>query len=106
MIVYGIKTCDTVRKALRALEAAGHAPVLRDVRTEPLSAAEIAEFSAAFGEKLINRSSTTWRGLDEAERARPMAELLAAHPTLMKRPVIRGRSLTLGWDRAAQDAQL
>lgn len=106
MIVYGIKTCDTVRKALRALEAAGHAPVLRDVRTEPLSAAEIAEFSAAFGEKLINRSSTTWRGLDEAERARPMAALLAAHPTLMKRPVIRGRTLTLGWDRAAQDAQL
>jgi len=106
MIVYGIKTCDTVRKAMKALEAAGHAPVLRDVRTEPLSAAEIAEFSAAFGEKLINRSSTTWRGLDEAERARPMAELLAQHPTLMKRPVIRGRSLTLGWDRAAQDAQL
>lgn len=106
MIVYGIKTCDTVRKALKALEAAGHAPVLRDVRSEPLSAAEIAEFSAAFGEKLINRSSTTWRGLDEAERARPMAALLAAHPALMKRPVIRGRSLTLGWDRAAQDAQL
>lgn len=106
MIVYGIKTCDTVRKAMQALQAAGHAPVLRDVRSEPLSAAEIAEFSAAFGERLINRASTTWRGLDEAERARPMAELLAAHPTLMKRPVIRGRALTLGWDKAAQAAQL
>lgn len=106
MIVYGIKSCDTVRKALKALEAAGHAPVLRDVRTEPLSAAEIAEFQAAFGEKLLNRASTTWRGLSEAERARPMAELLAARPTLMKRPVIRGTVLTLGWDGAAQAAQL
>lgn len=105
-LVYGIKTCDTVRKAMAALAAAGQAPVLRDVRTEPLSPEEIAEFSAAFGEKLINRASTTWRGLDEEERARPMAELLAAHPTLMKRPVIRGRALTLGWDKAAQAAQL
>jgi arsenate reductase-like glutaredoxin family protein len=105
MIVYGIKTCDTVKKALRALEAAGHAPVLRDVRAEPLSAAEIAEFQAAFGDKLINRASTTWRGLSEAERAAPVPELLAAHPTLMKRPVIRGVELTLGWDNAAQAAQ-
>jgi arsenate reductase-like glutaredoxin family protein len=105
MIVYGIKTCDTVKKALRALEAAGHAPVLRDVRAEPLSAAEIAEFQAAFGDKLINRASTTWRGLSEAERAAPVPELLAAHPTLMKRPVIRGVELTLGWDKAAQAAQ-
>lgn len=105
MIVYGIKTCDTVKKALRALEAAGHAPVLRDVRAEPLSAAEIAEFQAAFGDKLINCASTTWRGLSEAERAAPVPELLAAHPTLMKRPVIRGVELTLGWDKAAQAAQ-
>lgn len=105
MIVYGIKTCDTVKKALRALEAAGHAPVLRDVRAEPLSAAEIAEFQAAFGDKLINRASTTWRGLSETERAAPVPELLAAHPTLMKRPVIRGVELTLGWDKAAQAAQ-
>lgn len=106
MIVYGIKSCDTVKKAMKALEAAGHVPVLRDVRAEPLSPGEIAEFEAAFGEKLINRASTTWRGLDAAERAQPVAALLAAHPTLMKRPVIRGRSLTIGWDKAAQALQL
>lgn len=105
MIVYGIKTCDTVKKAVKALEAAGHVVRLRDVRAEPLSPDEIAEFTDAFGERLINRASTTWRGLDEAARARPMADLLAAHPTLMKRPVIRGKVLTLGWDKAAQAAQ-
>ena len=102
MIVYGIKTCGTVQKALAALSAAGKAPVLRDIRKEPLTEAEIAEFIAAFGEKLINRSSTTWRGLSESERDAPIKTLLQAHPTLMKRPVIRGDSLTLGWGAAAQ----
>lgn len=106
MIVYGIKSCDTVKKALSALAAAGHAPVLRDIRAEPLSAAEIAEFEAAFGAALVNRASTTWRGLDEAARALPLADLLAAHPTVMKRPVIRGATLTLGWTAAAQAAHL
>lgn len=103
MIVYGIKNCDTVKKALKALEGAGRAPVLRDVRAEPLTSDEIARFEAAFGDALINRSSTTWRGLSEAERTAPVASLLAAHPTLMKRPVIEeGETLTLGWKPEAQ----
>ena len=106
MIVYGIKSCDTVKKAVKALEAAGHEVSFRDIRAEPLSPAEIAEFSAAFGEKLINRSSTTWRGLSEAERARAPEALLAEHPTLMKRPVVRGAALTIGWDKAAQAVHL
>lgn len=103
MILYGLKTCDTCRKAAKALEAAGHAVTFRDVRAEPLSGTEIATFLAAFGDRLVNRSSTTWRGLDEAERARPAADLLAAHPALMKRPVLaEGEKITLGWDKAAQ----
>lgn len=107
MILYGLKTCDTCRKAAKALEAACHEVTFRDVRAEPLSAAEIDSFLAAFGERLVNRSSTTWRGLDEAARALPPAGLLAAHPALMKRPVLaEGTKLTLGWDKAAQGAWL
>lgn len=106
MIVYGIKTCDTVKKAIKALEAAGHPVSFRDIRAEPLTTAEISEFSKAFGEKLINRASTTWRGLSEAERAAAPEALIAAHPALMKRPVIRGAVLTIGWDKAAQAAHL
>ena len=103
MIIYGISTCDTVRKARKALEAAGLAPAFRDVRAEPLNAPEIAEFEAAFGDKIVNRASTTWRGLSDAERAAPVADLLGAYPALMKRPVIReGDKLTLGWTPAVQ----
>lgn len=99
MIIYGIPTCDTCRKARAALPAAR----FHDVRAEPLPAAEIARLHAHFGEKLLNRASTTWRALPEAERTHPVVELIAAHPTLMKRPVITdGGRLTLGWDKAAQ----
>lgn len=104
MILYGIPTCDTCRKAKKALEAAGHTVRLHDVRSEPLSDAEIAEFIETFGDRLVNRASTTWRALSEGDRDAPAADLLARHPALMKRPVIRGATLTIGWDKAAQAA--
>ncbi|MFN3938800.1 MAG: arsenate reductase family protein [Gemmobacter sp.] len=101
MILYGIPTCDTCRKALTALRAAGHAPDFRDIRAEPLAAREIAEFLDVFGERLVNRASTTWRNLAADDRDLPPAELLRRYPALMKRPVIRSdRGLTLGWSAA------
>jgi len=84
MIIYGLKNCDKCRKALRANPGAS----LRDIRDEPLSADERARFLAVFGDKLINQRSTTWRGLTAVERAQTPDTLLAAHPALMKRPVI------------------
>ena len=65
MILYGIPTCDTCRKAQKALVAAGHEITFRDVRAAPLTAAERAEFLSAFGDSLLNRASTTWRALDD-----------------------------------------
>lgn len=103
MILYGLRTCDTCKKALKALEAAGHSVTFRDVRAEPLSPAEIAEFVAEFGPAIINRQSTTWRSLSEFLRASEPEAQLAAQPTLMKRPVIRSDAgLTLGWDDAVR----
>ena len=103
MIVYGIPTCETVKKSIAALKAAGHDVTFRDVRAEPLTGAERAEFVAAFGEKIVNRASMTWRKLSEADRAASPEALIAAHPTLMKRPVIRaGDTLHLGWAKAVQ----
>lgn len=88
MRVYCLKTCDTCRKAIKALDAAGIAYDLADVRSDGIAAADIAAILAGHGPRAINRASTTWRGLSEAERAQPPEALLAAHPTLLKRPAI------------------
>lgn len=103
MILYGISSCDTCRKALKAIRDNGRDVVFRDIRAEPLTASERAEFLAAFGDALLNRASATWRGLSEVERSGAPETLLAAHPTLMKRPVIRaGDELLLGWKSDVQ----
>lgn len=103
MILYGIPTCDTCRKARKALEAAGQEVVFRDVRAEPLGAEDLSRFVEAFGEDILNRRSTTWRQLSEAERSGAPEALLAAHPTLMKRPVLSdGDRLSLGWTAQTQ----
>ncbi|MCU9847633.1 arsenate reductase [Defluviimonas sp. WL0024] len=107
MILYGIASCDSCRKARRALDSAGHAVTFRDIRAESLTVAELERFLAAFGDRLVNRASATWRALDEVSRAAPLAELIAAHPTVMKRPVIdSGAALHLGWGKDVQAALL
>lgn len=101
-LIYGIKTCDTCRKAVKALGTE-----LTDIRETPLSRAQLERFHGVFGEALVNTRSTTWRGLSEAERARDPLDLLIAHPTLMKRPVIeRDGTLYLGWGKDVQAALL
>lgn len=102
VILYGLKTCDTCRKALSALEAAGRSVDFVDVRNDPGLAARLPGWIAAAGvDQLANTCSTTWRGLDEDERARlsgDAAGLLAAHPALIKRPVIEaGGAVHVGW---------
>lgn len=106
--VYGIATCDTCRKALRVLQGAGHEASLRDIRKAPLSAAEVAEFVAAFGEQIVNRKSTSWRKASETLRVAAPTEQLVQEPTLMKRPVIRSATgaLTLGWTAEVQAGYL
>lgn len=94
MVLYGLKSCDTCRRAMKALPGARFADVRADGVPEPVLRAALDRFGAA----LINTRSTTWRGLDPDERARPPLDLLADHPTLMKRPLIaRGGEMYLGW---------
>lgn len=101
MKLYGLKTCGTCRKARKALPTAEFVDVRADgVPTDVLSAA-----FQEFGEALVNRKSTTWRGLDEAARARDPLELLKDEPTLMKRPLIAdGGRMTLGWSAEVEEA--
>ena len=107
MRFFGLKACDTCRKALKTLEAAGMSPEVIDVRADGVTAADRAAILAAFGDGALNTRSTTWRGLSESERARPAADLLADHPTLMKRPVIeKDGQWYQGWTKDVQTALL
>lgn len=94
MKLYGLKTCDTCRKALKSLDAVEFV----DVRADGVPDEVLERALAKFGQTLVNSRSTTWRGLSESERAEPPLGLLKAHPTLMKRPLIEADGeFYLGW---------
>lgn len=99
MILYGLKNCDTCRKALKSLPQAE----LRDVRKDGVPEAVLAAALEKFGDALLNTRSTTWRGLDEAQRQAAPMDLLKALPALMKRPLIDvNNTLFLGWNNAVE----
>jgi arsenate reductase len=101
MQLFGLKTCDTCRKAMKALPGA----TVVDVRAEGVPDAIMARAYETFGAALINTRSTTWRGLDAVEREKPLLELLAAYPALMKRPlIVAGDEMYLGWGPDVQAA--
>lgn len=101
MILYGLKNCDTCRTARKALKDIEFV----DVRDDGVPADVLDAALARFDKALLNTRSTTWRGLDDAERARPALDLLADHPTLMKRPlIVDGDRMYLGWSKDVQAA--
>jgi arsenate reductase (glutaredoxin) len=109
--VYGIKSCDTCRKALKWLDEEGIGHRFHDLREDGLDSLMIADWIGALGwQALLNTRSTTWRGLDEAEKADPdeakAAALMLAHPTLVKRPVfdLGGGRYAFGFKADAQAA--
>jgi len=91
LTVYGIKQCDTCRKALKWLTAQGINHQFHDFRVDGLQAALLQGWLASpFAGKLVNRRSTTWRKLSEAQRqseGESLLKLLLQFPTLVKRPV-------------------
>jgi len=98
--VYGIRNCDSCRHALRWLVARGVPHTFHDVRQEGLDARLLDTWLAsAHGAGLVNRRSTTWRRLTDAQRQRADCDpnaLLLEHPTLLKRPVITDGETILG----------
>jgi arsenate reductase (glutaredoxin) len=107
MILYGISTCDTCKKALKALAAAERDVTFRDIRAEPLSEAEIDKIVYEFGDRAVNKQSTTYRGFNDFLKASEPEAQIAAQPAVMKRPVIEvDGKWYLGWDDAVQAALL
>lgn len=102
--LYGIKNCDTVKKARRWLEDRGLKYQFHDFRSDGLSDKQVRQWLERVGaETLINRRSTTWKGLSDeqkgaADNADKAVNLLTEHPTLIKRPLLEtGSELRVGF---------
>ncbi|MCZ0964468.1 arsenate reductase family protein [Paracoccus benzoatiresistens] len=98
LTLYGLAHCSTCQKAQAELEQHGWAVAFRDVQKQPLTDAERATLLADFGDKIVNRASLTWRAMSDDERAANPVAMMAAKPSVMKRPaIVAGDLRLLGW---------
>lgn len=110
-VMYGIKNCDTVKKARRWLDAQQIAYRFHDYRADGLDAALLDTFIAELGwEALLNTRGITWRKLDDARResiqnAPSAAELMLEMPAIIKRPLLcaPGKPMLLGFTEASYE---
>lgn len=105
--IYGIKNCDTMKKAFAWLEQSGIEYDFHDYKKSGIDAATLARWEKTLGwEALLNRRGTTWRKLDEATQAsvdrKKALQLMQEQPSLIKRPVLEnGNELLCGFDAEA-----
>jgi arsenate reductase (glutaredoxin) len=101
--IYGIKNCDTMKKARTWLESHGVAYRFHDYKADGIDRTHLEAWTDAKGwETVLNKAGTTFRKLSEAEKAgldRERAiELMLAQPSLIKRPVLETQGgLTVGF---------
>ena len=112
MRMYGIKNCDTIRKARAWLQARGIPYDFHDYKLAGIDEARLRAWVAELGwEKLLNRAGTTFRKLPEADRqgldADKAVALMLAQPTMIRRPVLDlGDRRLVGFSQAAWDDAL
>ena len=81
--VYGIANCDSVSAARRWLKEHGIAHEFHDLRKEHVDAQTLEQWLAALGrERLVNKSSATWRTLERSQREQPVVALQPQAPAL------------------------
>ena len=101
--LYGIKNCDTVKKARKWLDENSIAYRFHDFRIDGLTLAQLIDFTARKDwSLLLNRSSTSWRQLSAEQQGDLSLEtaivLMLSTPTLIKRPVLdTGDQLIIGF---------
>jgi arsenate reductase (glutaredoxin) len=101
--LYGIKNCDTMKKARAWLDARGVAYAFHDYKVEGVERGRLEEWVRAVGwETLLNRAGTTFRKLSDADKTelgeRKAVELMLANPSMIKRPVLEtGGGLVVGF---------
>ncbi len=104
--IYGIKNCDTMKKARAWLEARGVAHDFHDYKTAGIDRARLEGWAARVGwETLLNRAGTTFRKLPEADKEglteKKAIALMLAQPSMIKRPVLEaGKTLLVGFKPA------
>jgi len=110
--MYGIKNCDTIKKARTWLEARGVAYAFHDYKAAGIGRERLAEWCAEHGwEKLLNSAGTTFRKLPEADQqdldADKAVALMVAQPSMIKRPVLDlGHRRLVGFKADAYEAAL
>ncbi|HVQ08088.1 MAG TPA: ArsC family reductase [Allosphingosinicella sp.] len=110
--MYGIRNCDTVKKARAWLDARGVAHDFHDYKVAGIDEPRLRAWAAELGwERLLNRAGTTFRKLPEANRqgldADKAVALMLAQPSMIRRPLLDlgGRRL-VGFDKGAWAAAL
>jgi arsenate reductase len=105
--IYGIKNCDTMKKALAWLESHQVAYDFHDYKKAGVPPGKLQQWAAKAGwEKLLNARGPTWRKIPDAEKAaldeRKALRLLEKHPSAIRRPIVEaGERLQVGFDPAA-----
>lgn len=108
--IYGLKNCDTCRKALKWLEGEGIEYEFKDIRTNGFTNQQLENWVKAAGwETLLNRRGTTWRRLSDAEKngvdEEVAKDLMRDQPTLIKRPVFETRTgIVVGFKQTEMEA--
>ena len=113
VILYGIPTCDTVKKARAWLTSQGLAYHFHDFKKAGVPPERLAAWEAFLGwQKLLNRQGTTWRKLDAGVQsgvrdAASAQSLMLTQPSLIKRPVVEwGHDTTVGFDTEAWSSRV
>lgn len=93
-IMYGIKNCDTIKKARRYLDDNGVSYQFHDYRVDGISDELLSDFIAQLGwEVLVNKRGTTWRKLTDEQKVSVTDDasaknILLTEPAIIKRPVL------------------
>jgi len=101
--LYGIKNCDTCKKARQWLEQNGIEHRFHDYRVDGLPSELLQHFIESLGwENMLNKSSTSWRQLNSEQQSDLTREkafdLMLKTPTLIKRPILdTGKALIMGF---------
>ncbi len=109
VVIYGIKNCDTMKKAFAWLQGRGVEYQFHDYKKDGVSGDHLKAWSKRAGwETLLNTRGTTWRKIPETERAgldeARALKLLEKYPSAIKRPLVEaGAALLVGFDSADFD---